>query len=73
MGDELLNIVGLAANLHLPRVWLNAEADAGRIPCLCVGRQRLFNVSAVRTVLAERAAELPKREEWATRLTEDTA
>jgi len=36
--------------------WLKTEADAGRIPCLKVGRKRLFNVKAVQEKLAERAA-----------------
>jgi len=55
--DCLCNLRGLAAELQLPREWLATEADAGRIPCLRIGRRRLFNVDAVRRALAERAAE----------------
>ena len=54
--DALRNSHGLARELRLPREWLTAEADAGRIPCLRVGRHRLFNVAAVRAALAEQAA-----------------
>ncbi len=57
--SELTNIHGLAGKLRLPRSWLITEADAGRIPCLRIGRRRLFNVDAVRTVLAKRAARMP--------------
>lgn len=32
------------------------EADAGRLPCLHVGRKQLFNVAEARRALAERAA-----------------
>ena len=53
--DECL-AVRLAARLKIPRSWLLAEADAGRIPYLQVKRTRLFNVDAVRRALAERAA-----------------
>ncbi len=62
MRDDLTNIVGLSVSLQLPKEWLAAEADAGRIPYLRVGRQRLFNLPAVRRVLAERAAELHRTE-----------
>lgn len=54
--DSLRNIHGIARELRLPRQWLAREADAGRVPCLRVGRQRLFNLNAVRAALAERAA-----------------
>jgi len=54
--SRLTNLTGLAAVLRLPRGWLATEADAGRIPCLRVGRRLRFNVEAVRRALAERAA-----------------
>lgn len=41
--------------MRLPRPWLADEADAGRIPCLRVGRRMRFNVDAVRQSLADRA------------------
>jgi hypothetical protein len=45
----------LANVLRLPVGWLKSEARAGRIPCLRVGRDLLFDVEAVRAALAERA------------------
>jgi hypothetical protein len=56
MADDLVGIVGLALRLNLPRQWLTAEADAGRIPFLQAGRRRLFSVTGVRSALAKRAA-----------------
>lgn len=44
-----------AARLGLPAAWLRAEADAGRVPVLRAGRQRLFNVEDVERALVERA------------------
>jgi hypothetical protein len=46
----------LAARLRLPSEWLKAEADAGRIPCLRVGRRTLFNPEAVERAIADLAA-----------------
>jgi excisionase family DNA binding protein len=54
--DELLSLPQLAARLRLPRDWLRREALAGRLPCLRIGRKLLFNRSAVKQMLAERAA-----------------
>jgi hypothetical protein len=56
---ETIGPVGLAMlayRLRLPRAWLRAEALAGRIPCLKIGRKLLFNSGAVGQALAERAA-----------------
>ena len=47
--------MGLARRLRLPRDWLKDEADAGRLPCLRVGKRRLFNLDAVKAVLCHRA------------------
>jgi hypothetical protein len=55
-GSAPVNLIGLAARTHLPAAWLRAEALAGRLPCLRVGRKLLFNVEAVRAALYERAA-----------------
>jgi excisionase family DNA binding protein len=52
---RLLNLGQLALVLRLPRDWLRAEAEAGHIPCLRVGRRLRFNVSAVEDALSERA------------------
>ncbi len=54
--SDLLTLHRLAAHLRLPREWLRAEAIAGRLPCLRVGRKLLFNLPAVERILAERAA-----------------
>jgi hypothetical protein len=53
---DLLTLPRLARHLRLPRDWLQAEALAGRLPCLRVGRKLLFSVPAVEQTLAERAA-----------------
>ena len=55
---NLVNLPGLARTLRLPAQWLKREADCGGIPCLRIGRKRLFNVRAVKAVLAERAAQI---------------
>ena len=55
MEHDVVSIHELATELRLPHDWLRREADAGRIPCLRVGRRRLFNISAVRKALAIRA------------------
>jgi hypothetical protein len=52
----LVTLNRLAAELRLPWRWLRQEALAGRLPCLRVGRKLLFNLEAVKEVLAERAA-----------------
>lgn len=46
----------LARRLGLPRKWLVDEANAGRLPALRAERKLVFNLEAVRRVLAERAA-----------------
>lgn len=51
-----VRLLTLARDLNLPATWLRAEALAGRIPCLRVGRTLLFNVDAVRKALDDRAA-----------------
>jgi hypothetical protein len=47
----------------LPAAWLRREADAGRIPCIVVGRSRMFDIASVMTALAERAASRRNRKE----------
>ncbi|MGD8453218.1 MAG: hypothetical protein PVJ57_15475 [Phycisphaerae bacterium] len=49
-----------AARLGVPAAWLRAEAHAGRVPHLRVGRRLLFNPAAVETVLLDRAAQEAK-------------
>jgi hypothetical protein len=54
--NDLLSLSRLSARLRLPRDWLRAEALAGRIPCLQIGRRLLFNPIAVEAALGTRAA-----------------
>jgi hypothetical protein len=54
--NDLLNVHGVARVLRLPVAWVKSQADSGVLPCLRIGRQRLFNIHAVKAALAERAA-----------------
>jgi hypothetical protein len=66
MGDmendtiRLLSLPALAEAIKLPESWIKAEADAGRIPHLKVGKRYRFNLSAVIFALAARAAQFEK-------------
>ena len=53
---ELVTLDVLARRLRLSKRWLNQEIAEGRLPFLQAGRKRLFNLGAVRTALAQRAA-----------------
>lgn len=53
---SLTNMHGLARRFGLPASWFREEAEAGRLPCLKVGRRLFFNLVAVEQALAERAA-----------------
>jgi excisionase family DNA binding protein len=53
---HLLSLPALAEALKLPESWIKAEADAGKIPHLKIGKRYRFNRQAVLAVLAERAA-----------------
>ena len=55
--DNLVGLHQLARELRLPVTWLKQQSDRGQLPCLRVGKRRLFNLAAVRKVLAERAAQ----------------
>jgi hypothetical protein len=52
----LTNIYGLERRFGLPASWFKAEALAGNLPCLRVGRRILFNATAIEHALSERAA-----------------
>jgi hypothetical protein len=52
----LCNLYALARKLGLSAAWLKTEANAGRIPCLKVGRRLRFNPAAVERVLSTRAS-----------------
>lgn len=51
-----VSLAVLADQTGVPLHWLRREADAGRLPCLIIGRRRLFNVEAVLKSLARRQA-----------------
>ncbi|MCC6427498.1 MAG: hypothetical protein IT435_11830 [Phycisphaerales bacterium] len=54
--EKILHNEREAANrLGVPASWLRREADADRVPCLRVGRRRMFDLEAVRLALIERA------------------
>jgi hypothetical protein len=58
MENKPYNLLELSKQLRLPVKWLKQQADAGKIPCLRVGRWRyLFNLTAVQKALSEMAAE----------------
>lgn len=51
----LMTLTELARRLRVPVRWLRQEADAGRLPHLKAGSQRLFNWVEVERALALRA------------------
>ncbi|MDH4178917.1 MAG: helix-turn-helix domain-containing protein [Armatimonadota bacterium] len=53
---DLVTLAELSGRLGISLAWLKREAWAGRIPGLRAGKVSLFNPSAVRRALAERAA-----------------
>ncbi|QOV89368.1 helix-turn-helix domain-containing protein [Humisphaera borealis] len=57
---QLLSLPALADALKLPKEWIKAEADAGRIPHLKVGDKYRFNRKKVVALLADRAARAAK-------------
>lgn len=59
--SEFLSAGRVAGELELPLAWIKAEAKAGRLPVLQVGRCRMFNLDAVRRALNQRA-ETPSRD-----------
>jgi excisionase family DNA binding protein len=53
---QLLSLPTLAAALRLPEDWLKAEADAGRLPHIRIGKRYRFSLAAVEAALLRRAA-----------------
>jgi excisionase family DNA binding protein len=53
---QLVTLQELARHLRVPMSWLRREADAGRVPHIAAGSQRLFHLASVEEVLAARAA-----------------
>ena len=54
--SQLLSLPALAAALRLPENWLKAEADAGRLPHIRIGKRYRFALAAVEAALVLRAA-----------------
>ena len=52
--SKLLSLSELAERTGLPLAWLRREADEGRLPCLRVGKRRMFDPERVRRDLARR-------------------
>ena len=55
MTGVLTTLLTTARLLSVPREWLRAEADSGRVPCLRAGPAYLFDVDLVESLLLERA------------------
>ena len=51
-----VSVETVSVKTGLPMAWLKAEAEAGRIPSLKAGRQRLFNLNAVEQALLQRGS-----------------
>ena len=49
---EVLSVHQLAARFRLPATWVAAQAKAGTLPHLRIGRRTLFNPVAVAEALA---------------------
>ena len=45
----------LARRLKLPAAWIKQEVQAGRLPCLRIGKRFLFSPDAVNRTLLKRA------------------
>ena len=55
METRLLPLNRVARYLRLPIRWLQAEAEAGRVPCLRAGNAILCDPVAIEAALLERA------------------
>ena len=53
--EAFISLRRTAARLGVPIAWLKAEAEAGEVPHLKVGRRLLFRSDEVERVLLERA------------------
>jgi hypothetical protein len=58
--EKFIPLHQLAQRLGLPAAWLKAEANAGHLPSLLVGRRRLFDADAVRGALPRLAGRQEK-------------
>ena len=59
---KFITLARLGSRLGLPRPWLKAEAEAGRIPHLKVGDRIRFDPEAVEHALTIRTAADPAQE-----------
>tara|TARA_B110000263_G_C15007147_1_gene373270 strand:+ start:97 stop:294 length:198 start_codon:yes stop_codon:yes gene_type:complete len=57
--SEILSLPRMAKQIGVTREWLLKQAIGGEIPCLKAGNRYLFNPTAVRSVLTEKASHLP--------------
>jgi hypothetical protein len=55
MQNLVFSLGALAHRTYLPVEWLRKQVDAGTIPCLQVGRRRVFSLDAVEAALDEMA------------------
>jgi len=55
MSDLVHSIGALARRVHLPAPWIRERIASGELPCLIVGRSRVFSVSAVEAALGQMA------------------
>lgn len=55
--QRLATLPEMAERLRVPRAWLKAEAEAGRIPSLQAGSRILFDPEVVEPMLRARAAQ----------------
>ena len=54
--SEWIPLREAAHKTGVPIAWLKREADAGRLLCLLVSRQRMFNLVVLEAELADRAS-----------------
>ena len=54
--SQLLSLPALSDALKLPENWIKAEANAGRIPHLKIGKRYRFDLRTVVAILTERAS-----------------
>ena len=52
--QKYVSVHGLSDITKLPSSWIKREADAGRIPCMRVGRSRMFDPELVHKALTAR-------------------
>lgn len=60
---SLVPLSPMARRLRVSTRWLRSEAEAGRLPHVRAGRRFLFNAEAVESVLLERAARIPEKDD----------